>query len=96
MVTMNKDKFNSFEKGQAQIIAAGLNYENKSGALLKELAAADNAKIYKEGVNDYTLPGDYGKAFKKTIINANWTDAGKRKYTVDFATLKAKMLDSGS
>ena len=36
------------------------------------------------------------KAFKKTIINANWTDAGKRKYTVDFATLKAKMLDSGS
>ena len=36
------------------------------------------------------------KAFKQTIINANWTDAGKRKYTVDFATLKAKMLDSGS
>lgn len=97
MVTMNKDKFNKLsKKGQAQIIAAGLNYENKSGALLKKLAAADNAKIYKEGVNDYTLPGDYGKAFKKTIINANWTDAGKRKYTVDFATLKAKMLDSGS
>ena len=97
MVTMNKDKFNKLsKKGQAQIIAAGLNYENKSGALLKKLAAADNAKIYKEGVNDYTLPGEYGKAFRNTIINANCTDAEKRKYTVDFGALKAKMLDSGS
>ena len=97
MVTMNKDKFNKLsKKGQAQIIAAGLNYENKSGALLKKLAAVDNAKIFKEGVNDYSVPGEYGKAFRQTIINANWTDAGKRKYNVDFDALKAKMLDSGS
>ena len=97
MVTMNKDKFNKLsKKGQAQIIAAGLNYENKSGALLKKLAAVDNAKIFKEGVNDYSVPGEYGKIFRQTIINANWTDAEKRKYNVDFATLKAKMLDSGS
>ncbi|PPR09096.1 MAG: Solute-binding protein [Alphaproteobacteria bacterium MarineAlpha11_Bin1] len=95
MVTMNKDKFNKLsKKGQKQILAAGLNYENTSGALLKKLAAADNAKVYKQGVNNYTLPGEYGKAFTKTIVNANWNDAGKRKYNVDFKKLKAKMLDN--
>ena len=95
MATMNKDKFEKLsKKGQSQILAAGLKYENESGAVLQKLAAADNAKIFKEGVNDYTLPGEYGKAFTRTIINANWTDAAKREYTVDFDKLKEKMLDN--
>jgi len=97
MVTMNKSKFDKLsKKAQAQIMAAGLNYENTSGALLKKLAAEDNAKIFKEGVTDYTLPGEYGKTFVKTILDANWTDAAKRKYSVDFKELKSKMYLSGS
>ena len=97
MATMNKTKFDKLpKKAQAQILAAGMNYENTSGGLLKKLAAADNAKVFKEGVEDYTLPGEYGKAFTNTIVNANWNDAAKRKYSVDFELLKSKMVKSGS
>jgi TRAP-type C4-dicarboxylate transport system substrate-binding protein len=94
IVTMNKDKFAKLsKKAQSQIKAQAIAYERDSGEVLKNLAAIDNQKIFAKGVNDYTLPGEYGKAFTKTIIAANWADAEKRKYTVDFATLKAKMLD---
>ena len=97
MATMNKDKFDKLSKeAQAQLLAAGLNYENTSGALLKKLAATDNAKIFKDGVKDYTLPGEYGQAFTRTILNANWGDAEKRKYSVDFKLLKSKMFKAGS
>ena len=97
MATMNKDKFEKMpKKAQAQLLAAGLHYENDSGAVLKKLAEADNAKIYKEGVKDYTLPGEYGKAFTKTILDANWADAAKREYSVDFDLLKSKMYKTGS
>lgn len=96
-VTMNKAKFDKLpKKAQTQIMAAGLHFENASGAIVKKLAMVDNEKVFKEGVEDYTLPGEYGKAFIKTIINANWADAEKRKYTVDFKLLKSKMVKAGS
>ena len=92
MATMNKDKFESLsKKGQEQIIAAGLHYENASGAILKEKARIDNAKIKKEGVQDYHLPPEYAGVYIKTILDASWADAAKRKYTVPFEELKAKM-----
>ncbi len=97
LVTMNKDKFNKLsQKGQKQLIDQGIEFEKTSGEVLKALAEADNAKIYKEGVQNYTLPGEYGKAFTKTILDANWADAAKRKYSVDFDLLKSKMFKSGS
>ena len=92
MVTMNKDRFDKLPmKAQDQLIAAGLHYENNTGQILKELAAIDNAKVFAEGVIDYTIPGEEGKAFTRTILNANWADAAKRKYSVDFELLKSKM-----
>ncbi len=95
IVTMNKDKFEKLsKKGQKQIMDQGIAYERDSGDLLKKLADADNQKIFADGVKDYTVPGEYGKAFTQTIINANWADAETRKYTVDFKELKAKMLDN--
>ena len=93
MATMNLDKFNSLpRKAQDQLRAAGLHYENASGALLKAKAAADNEKIYKAGVQRFILPPEYAKAYVNTILNANWADAARRKYTVDFKTLKSKMV----
>jgi TRAP-type transport system periplasmic protein len=93
MVTMNLDAFNKLpRKAQEQLRAAGLYYENKSGELLKAKAQIDNAKVYKAGVQKYTLPPEYAAAYSRTILNANWADAAKRKYTVDFETLKSKMI----
>lgn len=93
MVTMNKDVFEKLsKKTQKQLLAAGLHYENASGALLKAKAKVDNAKVFKAGVQKFELKGEYAKAYIKTIVNANWTDAAKRKYTVDFETLKSKMV----
>jgi TRAP-type transport system periplasmic protein len=97
MATMNKDKFNKLsKKAQSQILAAGLRYENESGPILQKLAAIDNAKIFKEGVTDYQLPADYAKTYISTILNANWADAAKRKYSMDFEKLKALMYKTGS
>ncbi len=92
MATMNLDKFNSLsKKTQQQILAAGLHYENNSGAILKKKAQIDNEKIRKAGVQDYHLEGDYAKVYIKTILNAKWADAATRKYTVPFELLKSKM-----
>lgn len=97
MVTMNKDRFDKLPKqARDQLVAAGIGYERTSGAMLQRLAAADNAKIFAEGVQDYTLPGEYGEAFSRTILNANWADAAARKYSVDFELLKSKMVKPGS
>ncbi|MEE2995972.1 MAG: hypothetical protein VX700_02415 [Pseudomonadota bacterium] len=95
MLAMNKTRFDKLsKKGQDQLIAAGLHYENESGAVLKAGVAKDNAKIYADGVTAYNVPGDYGKAFTSTIIKANWADASKRKdkMMVDWNLLKSKML----
>jgi TRAP-type C4-dicarboxylate transport system substrate-binding protein len=92
-LTMNKDSFGKLpKKGQEQLLAAGLYYENESGRVIKELVKADNAKIKADGVASWNVPGEYGKAFTATILKANWADAAKRKYSVDFETLKSKML----
>ena len=92
-LTMNKTRFDKLpKKGQAQLVTAGLQYENNSGAVLKELVKVDNAKINADGVQNWDVPGEYGKAFTATILKANWADAAKRKYSVDFEALKAKML----
>jgi len=93
MATMNLDKFNSLPaKAKAQLKAAGLNYENNSGQLLKKLAAIDNEKVYAAGVKKFHLPPEYAKAYLKTIYEANWAHTAKKKFTVDFKTLKSKML----
>lgn len=92
-LTMNKTRFDKLsKKGQDQLIAAGIYYENESGRVIKDLVAIDNAKIKADGVEDFTVPGEYGKAFTATILKANWADAAKRKYSVDFELLKSKML----
>ena len=98
MATMNLDKFKSLpKKAQAQLLAAGLHYENASGAILKAKAAIDNAKIRKAGVQDFHLKGEYAKAYIRTILGSSWADAAKRKYTVPFEVLKAKMFkEAGS
>jgi len=93
MVTMNLDKFNGLPaKAQAQLRAAGLHYENTSGALLKKKAAIDNAKLYAAGVKKFVLPPEYAKAYSRTIYEANWAHTAKQKFTVDFKLLKSKML----
>ena len=92
-LTMNKDRFDKLtKKAQEQILAAGLHYENESGRVIKDLIAIDNAKIMADGVQAWDVPGEYGKAFTATILKANWADAAKRKYSVDFELLKSKML----
>ncbi len=98
MATMNLDKFNSLPaKAQAQLRAAGLNYENKSGQLLKKLAEVDNAKVYAAGVKKFHLPPEYAKVYSKTIYEAKWEHTKskftKNKETLDaFLLLKSKML----
>lgn len=92
-LTMNKTRFDKLpKKGQEQLLAAGLHYENESGRFLKDLVKIDNAKIKADGVESWNVPGEHGKAFTATILKANWADAAKRKYSVDFETLKSKML----
>ena len=93
MVTMNLDKFNSLPAmAQAQLRAAGLHYENTSGALLKKKAEIDNAKVYAAGVKKFVLPPEYAKAYSRTIYEAKWAHTAKQKFTVDFKLLKSKML----
>lgn len=95
MVTMNLDKFKSLpKKAQDQLVAAGLHLEKVSGTILKKFVDIDNAKISKAGVKPFKLPPEYAKIYIKTIIEANWADAAKRKYSVDYETLKAKMQDT--
>ena len=97
MVTMNLDAYNKLSrKAQDQIRAAGMRYENESGALLQAKAKIDNAKVYEAGVKKFVLEGEYAKAYIQTIISANWADASKRKYTTDFELLKSKMVVPGS
>jgi TRAP-type C4-dicarboxylate transport system substrate-binding protein len=97
MATINKDKFNKLsKKAQNQLLAAGMVYENTSGPILEKLAKIDNAKVFKSGVADYQLPADYAKIYISTILGANWADAAKRKYSVDFNKLKALMFKTGS
>ena len=97
MVTMNLDAFNKLpKKARDQLVAAGLHYENNSGQVLKKKAAIDNKKVKDAGVQDLHLEGEYAKAYVNTIINANWADAAKRKYTVPFEELKSKMVSPGS
>ena len=92
MATMNKDKFESLsKKAQAQILAAGLHYENNSGALLKAKAKIDNEKIRKAGVQDYHLPPEYAKVYIKTILGAKWAEAEQQKFTVPLKVLKATL-----
>lgn len=92
MATMNKDKFDNLSrKAQAQILAAGLHYENASGAILKEKARIDNEKIRAAGVQDYHLEGEYATAYIKTILGAKWADVAKYEYVVPFEELKSKM-----
>ena len=94
MVTMNLDKFKSLpKKAQKQLLDAGIFYENVSGDVITKKVAADNKKVFAAGVQKFVLPPEYAKAYVNTIVNANWADAAKRKYTVDYETLKAKMLD---
>ena len=96
MATMNLDKFNKLSrKAQDQILAAGLHYENASGEVLQKKAEIDNAKLRTAGVQDFHLKGEYAEAYISTILAANWADAAKRKYTVDFELLKSKMFKSG-
>ncbi|MEC7489837.1 MAG: TRAP transporter substrate-binding protein DctP [Pseudomonadota bacterium] len=95
MATMNKTKFDKLPKAaRDQIVAAGLHYENNSGALLKKLAAVDNAKIYKAGVKRLVLPPEIAKVYVDTIVSANWKAAEKYKYLEDFAKMKAVMTVS--
>ena len=97
MATMNKDKFESLSnKAREQILAAGLHYENRSGEILKKKADTDNGKLKAAGMEDYHLQGDYAKAYLRTIYDAKWADAEKRKYTVPFETLKSKMFKAGT
>lgn len=92
MATMNKTKFDKLpKKAQNQLIAAGLHYEQASGAILKKRAEIDNQKVYKEGVQRLILPPDIAKVYIKTIISANWKAAEKYKFTADFKKLKALM-----
>ena len=89
---MNKDKFDSLsKKAQAQIIAAGLHYENASGPLLKKKAQIDNEKLRKAGVQDYHLPPEYAKIYIDTILGAKWAEAEQQKFTVPLSELKAKL-----
>ena len=60
--------------------------------MLKKLAAIDNEKVYAAGVKKFHLPPEYAKAYLKTIYEANWAHTAKKKFTVDFKTLKSKML----
>jgi TRAP-type C4-dicarboxylate transport system substrate-binding protein len=97
MVTMNLDAFNKLpRKAQDQLRAAGMRYEKESGALLKAKAIVDNAKVFKAGVQKFELKGEYAKAYIRTILEANWADAAKRKFSSDFETLKSKMVAPGS
>ena len=96
MATMNKDKFESLsKKAQAQLLAAGLHYENASGEILRKKAQIDNEKVMKEGVQDFELKGEYAEAYITTILNANWADAATREYTVPFELLESKMKKAG-
>ncbi len=97
MVTMNLDAFNKLpKKAQDQLRVAGLHYENTSGAILKAKAKIDNEKVYTAGVQKFVLPPEYAKAYLKTILDANWADAAKRKFNIDFKLLKSKMVLVGS
>ena len=90
---MNKKKFDSLsKKAQAQILAAGLHYENASGQLLKKKAKIDNEKLKKAGVQDYHLPPEYAKIYIKTILDAKWKEAAEQKYTASFEELKSTLL----
>jgi len=93
MVVINLDKYKSMTKKERDVIdAAGLEFEKTSGAYLRKLADADNAKVFKAGVKPIDLDGKAGTAFTSTVYNATWEAARKYDLAVSYDKLKALLL----
>ena len=94
-VVMNLDKWKSLSQKDKDIIeAAGIDYEQTSGALLRKLADIDNEKVIKAGVEPVVLQGDYAKAYLATINGAVWEFVGKAisdRLSTPFPILKAAL-----
>ena len=94
LVMMNLDKYKALSnKAREQIDAAGLYYEQNSGGILRKKADVDNEKVFAAGVKKMQLKEPYASALVNTIYGSSWEKMKKYKFTVDKATLKAKLFD---
>jgi len=92
MVVMNLDKYKSLTKVERDYIEKmSLRLEDESGPAQRKVIDIDNAKVFAEGVKKVVLDGAYKKAYIKTIFGATWEDAKKRKMTIPYKTLRAKL-----
>ncbi|MEE2956523.1 MAG: TRAP transporter substrate-binding protein DctP [Pseudomonadota bacterium] len=91
MVVMNLQKWKSLsQKDKDTMTAAGIQYEATSGATLRGRADIDNAKVFKAGVQQVNLKGEYAKAYLSTISGAVSKYVKNKigsKLTVPFDTL---------
>jgi len=92
MMVMNLDKYKAMTKAQRDYIEkASLALEDESGPAQRKIIDIDNAKVFAEGVQRMKLEGEYKKAYLKTIFGATWDDAKKRKTTIPYKVLRAKL-----
>ena len=97
MTVINLSKFNSLSKAHQDILVKqGLIFEKDSNAILAKKSVIDNKKLKEAGIKNIDLKGAVRKAYLGTIYGAKWDDNDKRKYNVDYQTLKAKVYNPGS
>ena len=90
---VNLDVYNKLTKKERDVLdAAGLKFEIESTPYMRKLADKDNAKVFGAGVKAIDLPGEYGKAFTKTVMGSTWASAEKKVPAKFFKPLKKLLL----
>lgn len=92
MLVINLDKYNGLSQAHKDLLNSQARiYEHDSDAIMYKKADEDDAKLKAAGIEFIDLEGATGKAFLDTIYGSKWAANDKKKYLVDYKTLKAKM-----
>ncbi|MFL2668359.1 MAG: TRAP transporter substrate-binding protein DctP [Alphaproteobacteria bacterium] len=93
MAVVNLDAYNKMTKKERDSLDAwGLKFEKASTPYMRALADKDNVKVFGAGVKAIDLPGEYGKAFTKTVMGSTWAAAEKKVPAKFFKPLKKLLL----
>ena len=76
----------------------GLKLEDESGPAQRKIIEIDNKKVYAAGAKVVKLTGETARAYLRTINDATWDDARKRKLHVSYDRIRALLYkrDGGS
>ena len=99
LMLVNKKKYDGLSKAEKnELEAFARQYEKDADEVVSAKGRADDAKLWKAGVQRVELKGEYRKAYIDTIYGAKWAEndsyADKiNKLGVDYKTLKSKLYD---